>query len=207
MKIKSIDNFTLEECNEYLSSNPNGEYVQKVLERMKYLSQSKERESHNAHEDFLKQFNRHYVTGEYNDAFLLCLNSINTPSLSSLAYDKCKMVIPFLSRANRIPIPSRINMDIIIDILIENGYTKMNRTKMNRRGTEQLVLPDFIVNLDKKNFINVNLNGPIVLMTCFAVLFSIILPISIPLMIRTEKQRCKKAEQICIYLLEYLRTH
>lgn len=205
MKIKSIDNFTWEECNEYLNSNPNGEYVQKVLERMKYLSQSRERESHNAHEDFLKQFNRLYVTGEYNDAFLLCLNSINTPSLSSLAYDKGKMVIPFLSRANRIPIPSRINMDIIIDILIENGYTKMNRTKMNSGG--QLVLPDFIVNLDKKNFINVSLNGPIVGLAFIVGILFLIFPISIPLGIRITKHRRKKTEQICIYLLEYMKTH
>lgn len=202
MKIKSIDNFTWEECNEYLNSNPNGEYVQKVLERMKYLSQSKERESHNAHEDFLKQFNRLYVTGEYNDAFLLCLNSINTPSLSSLAYDKSKMVIPFLSRANRILIPSHINMDIIIDILIENGYTKMNR-----RGDEQLVLPDFIVNLDKKNFITVGVNGPIAGLALIVGILFYIFPISIPLIIRITKHRRKKTEQICIYLLEYLRNH
>lgn len=202
MKIKSIDNFTWEECNEYLNSNPNGEYVQKVLERMKYLSQSKERESHNAHEDFLKQFNRHYVTGEYNDAFLLCLNSINTPSLSSLAYDKGKMVIPFLSRGNIIPIPSRINMDIIIDILIENGYKKISRRK-----DEQLVLPDFIVRLDKKNFITVGVNGPIAWLAFIVVILFLIFPISIPLIIRIDKQRRKKTEQICIYLLEYLRNH
>ena len=202
MKIKSIDNFTLEECNEYLNSNPNGEYVQKVLERMKYLSQSKERESHNAHEDFLKQFNRHYVTGEYNDAFLLCLNSINTPSLSSLAYDKGKMVIPFLSRANRIPIPSRINMDIIIDILIENGYKKISRRK-----DEQLLLPDFIVRLDKKNFITVDVNGPIAGLAFIVGILFLIFPISILLGIRITKHRRKKTEQICIYLLEYMKTH
>ena len=125
MKIKSIDNFTWEECNEYLNSNPNGEYVQKVLERMNFLSQLREGESHNAHEDFLKQFNRLYVTKRYHDAFLLCLNSINTPSISSSAYDNAKRVIPFLSQNGIIPVLNCINMDIIIDVLIE----KFNNVK------------------------------------------------------------------------------
>lgn len=206
MKIKSIDNFTWEECNEYLNSNPNGEYVQKVLERMKYLSQSKERESHNAHEDFLKQFNRLYVTGKYNDAFLLCLNSINTPSISSSAYDNAKRVIPFLSQNGIIPVLNCINMDIIIDVLIENGYNKMQL-----RGDSTLCLTHCIVSLNKKdkaiqddNFIRVVESGPF---TAFGALFIVLLPLSIPLIIHSIKLRRKMIEQICISLLEYMKTH
>ena len=37
MKIKNIEDFTLEECREYLTCNPDGELSKEVLERLKYL--------------------------------------------------------------------------------------------------------------------------------------------------------------------------
>ena len=37
MKIKNIEDFTLEECREYLTCNPDGELSKEVLERLDYL--------------------------------------------------------------------------------------------------------------------------------------------------------------------------
>lgn len=44
MKIKSINDFTLAECQEYLDANPNGEFAKNVSERMLELSQINEAE-------------------------------------------------------------------------------------------------------------------------------------------------------------------
>lgn len=101
MKIKSIDDLTLVECQEYLDANPNGEFTKKVSERVLELSEINEadnEECHDVQNEFIKQFNRLFVTKRYSEAFLLCVNSTSNPLLSSCALDKGEFVIPFLRK-------------------------------------------------------------------------------------------------------------
>lgn len=82
MKIKSINDFTLTECQEYLDANPNGEFAKNVSERMLELSQINEvdkEECLDVQKEFIKQFNRLFATKRYSEAFLLCVNSTANP--------------------------------------------------------------------------------------------------------------------------------
>lgn len=87
MKIKSINDFTLAECQEYLDTNPNGEFAKNVSERMLELSQINEVDKEkclDVQKEFIKQFYRLFATKRYSEAFLLCVNSTTNPLLSSL---------------------------------------------------------------------------------------------------------------------------
>ena len=44
MKFKSVENLTLEECQEYLDANPSGELAPEVVQRLEYLKQLKDRQ-------------------------------------------------------------------------------------------------------------------------------------------------------------------
>lgn len=80
MKIKSINDFTLTECQEYLDTNSNGELAQEVAQRMEYLRQLKERKLQQDRarriNEFNTEFNRYYATQRYEDAFAICLKNI-----------------------------------------------------------------------------------------------------------------------------------
>ena len=67
MKIKSINDFTLAECQEYLDTNPNGEFAKNVSERVLELSQINEADKEeclDVQKEFIKQFNRLFAQND-----------------------------------------------------------------------------------------------------------------------------------------------
>lgn len=129
MKIKSIDDFTLTECQEYLDTNPNGEFAQEVVQRMEYLQQIIARRSqrNNARwiNEFNTEFNRHFATQRYEEAFAICLKYLSKVDRKAEIVEKANSVIPKLK--NRIQLPSSVTVsyDWLIDQLELNGYDKM----------------------------------------------------------------------------------
>lgn len=129
MKIKSIDDFTLTECQEYLDTNPNGEFAQEVVQRMEYLQQIIAQRSQQNNDrwinEFNTEFNRHFATQRYEEAFAICLKYLSKVDRKAEIVEKANSVIPKLK--NRIQLPSSvaISYDWLIDQLVLNGYDKM----------------------------------------------------------------------------------
>lgn len=129
MKIKSIDTFSLSECQEYLSTNSNGGDTQEVIDRMEHLRKLEERKlRQNAArktDEFNTEFNRYYGTQRYPEAFAICLLYLNEVDNNAKVIEKANSVIPKLR--NRIQIPSSISIsyDWLIDQLVLKGYGKM----------------------------------------------------------------------------------
>ena len=123
MKIKSINDFTLTECQEYLDANPNGELAPEVVQRLEYLKQLKDRQQEI--NDFNIEFNRYYANQRYEDAFSICLKYINNIDDKTVVLEKANPVIRKLK--NRILLPSSvaISYDWLIDQLLLKGYDKM----------------------------------------------------------------------------------
>lgn len=129
MKIKSVENFSLAECQEYLDTNPNGEFAQEVVQRMEYLQQIIARRSQQNNDrwinEFNTEFNRHFATQRYEEAFAICLKYLSKVDRKAEIVEKANSVIPKLK--NRIQLPSSvaISYDWLIDQLVLNGYDKM----------------------------------------------------------------------------------
>jgi len=191
MKIKSINDFTLAECQEYLDTNPNGEFAKNVSERMLELSQI------NVQKEFIKQFNRLFATKRYSEAFLLCVNSTANPLLSSCARDKGEFVMPFLQKKGVINVPDNISMDFIIDILINNGYGKLNLKKNGLLS----IFPNVRIGL-QDNIITVKLPILLIVLVVWIYPLCLLLPITLPLLICSLKKRRRIIRIICSSLLQ-----
>ena len=121
MRIKSITDFTLAECEEYLAMNPNGEYAKEVSERMKFLkfrAGSKQKVLN----EFQLDFNSYYINKQYEEAYFFCLQKFDVIDNKVEIIEKVNSIIPKLK--NRILIPSQffISYDRLIDLLLLNGY-------------------------------------------------------------------------------------
>lgn len=185
MKIKSINDFTLAECQEYLDTNPNGEFAKNVSERMLELSQINEvdkEECLDVQKEFIKQFNHLFATKRYSEAFLLCVNSTANPLLSSCARDKGEFVMPFLQKKGVINVPDNISMDFIIDILINNGYGKLNLKKNGLLS----IFPNVRIGL-QDNIITVKLPILLIVLACLYPLCLITLPLLICSLIKCRR--------------------
>lgn len=130
MKIKSINDFTLTECQEYLDTNSNEELAQEVAQRMEYLRQLKERklqqDSARRINEFNTEFNRYYATQRYEDAFAICLKYINNIDDKTVVLEKANLVIHKLKNRILLPSSAAISYDWLIDQLVLKGYDKMN---------------------------------------------------------------------------------
>ena len=200
MKIKSINDFTLAECQEYLDTNPNGEFAKNVSERMLELSQINEvykEECLDVQKEFIKQFNRLFATKRYSEAFLLCVNSTANPLLSSCARDKGEFVMPFLQKKGVINVPDNISMDFIIDILINNGYGKLNLKKNGLLS----IFPNVRIGL-QDNIITVKLPILLIVLVVWIYPFCLLLPITLPLLICSLIKRRRIIRIICSSLLQ-----
>lgn len=129
MKIKSINDFTLAECQEYLDTNSNGELAQEVAQRMEYLRQLKERKLQQDRarriNEFNTEFNRYYATQRYEDAFAICLKYINNIDDKTVVLEKANLVIHKLKNRILLPSSAAISYDWLIDQLVLKGYDKM----------------------------------------------------------------------------------
>lgn len=198
MKIKSINDFTLAECQDYLNANPNGEFAQKVSERIQELYQINEvkkeeyDEAYNQYHAFIKQFNHLFVTKQYSDAFILCLNASANPLLSSCARDKGEFLIPYLQRTGTIHVQDNIGMDFIIGILINNGYTKL---KLQKNGLLS-IFPNVLIGL-QGNIITIKFQIPLIVLLVIYPLFFITWPV----LICSLKNRRRIIQIICKTLL------
>lgn len=129
MRIKSINDFTLAECQEYLDANPNGELAQEVAQRMEYLRQLKDRKLQQDKvrwiNEFNTEFNRYYATQRYEDAFAICLGYIKNIDDKTVVLGKANSVIPKLNKSIQLPSSVTISYDWLIDQLVLKGYNKM----------------------------------------------------------------------------------
>ncbi len=79
MKIKSIDDFTLEECQQFITENPNSSDMPEVVKRMNFLLINQANDTTDIeYENFVVKFRRLEVVQNYHDAFLLVLAMLRT---------------------------------------------------------------------------------------------------------------------------------
>lgn len=123
MKIKSIDTFSLTECQEYLKEAPNGEYDQKVADSMRDLQQEMKQDSDIA--EFNTKFNRLYTTQRYEEAFALCFQNLHNVKDKEKIVEKANLAISKLRNHIQIPSSIPISYDWLIDSLVSEGYKKM----------------------------------------------------------------------------------
>ena len=129
MNIKSIEDFTLEECKEYIEANPNGNLIQKVEKRMDNLQCVKNIKLKQEYDSMINvfntEFNRYYATQRYEEAFAVCLKYINNIGDKTEVINKAYIVIRKLKNCIQIPSNISISYDWLIDQLVLNGYNKM----------------------------------------------------------------------------------
>lgn len=83
MKIKSIDDFSLEECQQFIAENPNSSYMSEVIKRMNFLLINQVNDTTDIeYEDFLVRLRRFEVVQNYHDAFLLVLSTIRSSTIN-----------------------------------------------------------------------------------------------------------------------------
>lgn len=79
MKIKSIDDLTLEECQQFITENPNSSDMPEVVKRMNFLLINQANDTTDIeYENFVVKFRRLEVVQNYHDAFLLVLAMLRT---------------------------------------------------------------------------------------------------------------------------------
>lgn len=147
--------------------------------------------------DFEKTFNRYYVTKQYPEAFLLCINNIGIPLLKEVAYNNAKKVIPKLK--STIEVTENINMDFIIDTLMSNGY------EPTMKNESLSLFPCIKIRIEKQQII---MKRPIsywILLSLILIIFPfyILLPITLPLFIISTCKRRKIKKCICDALIAY----
>lgn len=144
MKIKSVENFSLEECREYLDTNSNGELAQEVAQRMEYLRQLKERKLQQDRarriNEFNTEFNRYYATQRYEDAFAICLKYINNIDDKTVVLEKANLVINKMKNRILLPSSAAISYDWLIDQLVLKGYDKMKYDENSLKWKKSRIL-------------------------------------------------------------------
>lgn len=127
MTIKNIDNFSLEECNEYLCAHPNGALTQVVNERKQQLLMQLNNKQQKNYEIFNTQYIRHCATQQYEDAFAICLKYLNSNEYKKADFlEKAKSIIPKLKNTLHLPSSSfQFSYEWLIDQLAAKGYSKM----------------------------------------------------------------------------------
>lgn len=140
MKIKSIDTFTLEECQHFISHNPNSSDIPIVVKRMNYLLTYQDNGTTDIeYEDFIIKFRRLYVAQNFHDAFLLLLSSLRS-SKKNRKEEICALGIKMLETNVRkiwrwfpfggygelkLDYDYGCNLDWLIDRAIEAQFTKV----------------------------------------------------------------------------------
>lgn len=144
MKIKSINDFTLAECQEYLDANPYGELTQDVVLRMEYLRQLRDRKLQQDRArkiyEFNTEFNRWYATQRYENAFAICLKNINNIDDKTVVLEKANSVIHKLKKRILLPSSLTISYDWLIDQLVLKGYDKMKYCGNSLKWQKSLIL-------------------------------------------------------------------
>ena len=83
MKIKSIDTFTLEECQQFIAENPNSSDMSEVIKRMNYLLNNQVIDTTDIeYEEFLVKLRRLTILQNYHDAFLLVLSMLRSCTIN-----------------------------------------------------------------------------------------------------------------------------
>lgn len=127
MKIKNIENFTLEECQDYLDVNPDGELAYEISVRMEYLQGTLENKKKQELTDYEKEYRRLYATEQYAPAFfkslyILC-NYGEIKYVLKNAEEALKHISPHKYGAIASPKASvEIDNDWLIDLFSNNGY-------------------------------------------------------------------------------------
>lgn len=82
MKIKSINDFTLKECQQFIADNPNSSEKSEVIKRMNFLLINQANDTTDIeYEDFLVRLRRLEVVQNYHDAFLLVLSTLRSSTI------------------------------------------------------------------------------------------------------------------------------
>lgn len=132
MSFKSIDEFTIEECQNYIYDNPNGELIFQVRKRLEYLEAfdkiSRWFDVNRKKETFNEEFNRLRITKRWEEAFFLCLNNVNAIGNNQVMSEKANSIIPHLRKRVLLPLSMPVTYDMLIDELSLRGetYIKLN---------------------------------------------------------------------------------
>ena len=89
--------------------------------------------------DLTQVFKRHEVTGEFSQAFLLCLNNLNKPDVGDWALSNAQRLLKehkynvFEENNGRYSLPVNIAIDLnwLLDIAIELGYKDVEKVTMS----------------------------------------------------------------------------
>ena len=135
MKIKSIESFTLDECQDYLVANPDGDLAQEVMQKMKCVKQLNDKKLQKNKalliNEFNTEFNRYFATQRYEDAFAVCLKYIRKVDSKTEIINKADRVIQKLKNSMCLPPSVSISDDWLIDQLVLNGYSNMKYDGVN----------------------------------------------------------------------------
>lgn len=105
--------------------------------------------------------------------------------------------MPFLQKKGVINVPDNISMDFIIDILINNGYGKLNLKKNGLLS----IFPNVRIGL-QDNIITVKLPILLIVLVVWIYPLCLLLPITLPLLICSLKKRRRIIRIICSSLLQ-----
>ena len=127
MKIKSIDDFTLEESQEYLDTNPNGELAQEISVRMEYLQRAVESKKKHELTDYEKEYRRLFATEQFAPAFFKSLHILCEYGEINWVHKNAEEALKYISphKYGAIASPKasvEIDNDWLIDIFSNNGY-------------------------------------------------------------------------------------
>lgn len=79
MKIKTIDELSLDECQQLIAENPNSSNISEVIKRKNFLLMNRDNDRTDLeYEAFLVKYRRLDVLQNYHDAFLLVLSTIRS---------------------------------------------------------------------------------------------------------------------------------
>ena len=88
---------------------------------------------------FYQKMKRHEVTGEYSEAFSICLENIKVPENEKIAIENIRRLVKqysykvfkSFSKGYSITIKTKLDENWILDIAINNGYNEVKRSKMS----------------------------------------------------------------------------
>ena len=126
MKIKSIDDLTLAECQEYLDVNPNGEHAREVSVRMEYLQGAVQNKKKQELEEYEKEYRRLYATEKFLAAFYESLHILSMYGeikyVRKNAEEALKHISPKHEGIASPKVSVEVDNDWLIDLFSNNGY-------------------------------------------------------------------------------------
>ena len=137
-KFKSINDFTPEECMEYIASHSDDDPLTiEVKNRLNFLQKNRQPDIVpppappvpsllDKTNEFCVKFNRYYITGRYEEAFAVCLKYIPYFDDKKMVLDKTNSVIPKLTDGFLLPSSIPVSYNWLIDLFALKSTNNKN---------------------------------------------------------------------------------